>query len=1027
MPGIKKLYLIIHCLLQLAFVFAQRGEIVFTRSTTVHGLASSSLNSMLQDDKGFFWLGTLNGLQRFDGKRFITYRHNPNDTTSLAGNQVTSLMQDNKKRLWMSAGVTTGGYPCIFNPVKRNFKKIPVDYPAKGLLYIQSIFQDSKGQIWMVTGVDGLFVLDTFKNIFKKYTTVWPEFFSDVWNMHEDKQTGRYWLETDKGIVLYDPKLKQYYHQKNNPEFLQCFKDTIFCTKAHSLYLDYNSVLWATDRTKNGAHISYRYDTKKNVLAQTNNHSGWIYRYFTDVSGITWGYGNILGRYDSTLNRFVEIPNNKNLINGIDFSFIANLYQDRDNGLWAMSDLALYSFNPSLQYFTTQTPYSAAFGKLREGMHGFIETNDGHIIAMNSGGDGLYFYDTVFNEISPLYGFNTKTFKDDKLYGAFCGIQDSKGIIWIGCASGRIIQLNPVTKKAITLKRPEFEEARGLISSIVEDRQGNIWFGTHNNNGKSYILVKWYRKTNSFKKIILVSKGKGESSWIFCLLAGQHNDLWIGTSEDGLMRLDITTEKITEQFLHDEKNAMSIGSNEMITNMTFLNADSMAMATSLGIDIFNLKKNEFSHIGETDGLSSDGVYSLINDGKNNLWFTLLDGIAKISLDDKRIHRYNARDGITHENFNYNSVKRLSNNTIVFGSTLGFVYFNPGKIKEKVVPADVQISGFRIFNRSLSVDSLFEKENKIRLSYSQNYFSIQFASIVNNMNDEPNYYYMLEGIDKDWVNGDNLEAIYTYLPGGKYNFKVKCISPDGVPSKSITSFTIYIRPPFYNTWWFYLLCIAFISSGIYFIYKQRINKLLAVEKVRTKVARDLHDDMGSVLSTINILSAMTKTKMADDPVKASEYVGKISDNSQRMMEAMDDIVWSIKPANDSMQKITARMREFATSILEAKDIELYFKVDEIVNDVKLNMEARRDFFLIFKEAVNNVAKYSRCSKCFIHISLHQHRLLLNVQDNGVGFDVRNADSGNGLSNMQKRAEAMKGRVSIQSIPGEGTQVTLNMPV
>ena len=129
----------------------------------------------------------------------------------------------------------------------------------------------------------------------------------------------------------------------------------------------------------------------------------------------------------------------------------------------------------------------------------------------------------------------------------------------------------------------------------------------------------------------------------------------------------------------------------------------------------------------------------------------------------------------------------------------------------------------------------------------------------------------------------------------------------------------------------------------------------------------------------------------------------------------------------MQKITARMREFATSILEAKDIELDFKVDEKVNDVKLNMEARRDFFLVFKEAVNNVAKYSRCNKCSIHISLYQHRLLLDVHDDGIGFDVSKADSGNGLSNMQKRAEAMKGRVSVQSKPCEGTQVTLNLPV
>jgi two-component sensor histidine kinase len=570
--------------------------------------------------------------------------------------------------------------------------------------------------------------------------------------------------------------------------------------------------------------------------------------------------------------------------------------------------------------------------------------------------------------------------------------------------------------------------SNGLISSMAEDRYGNIWFGTRNHSGQNNILVKWYRNNNSFKKIVLVSKGKFDVSWIYSLLTGHNNDLWIGTMEDGLICLDITTEKITAQFLHDEKNSRSISSNNYITGMTFLNAGSMAIATGTGIDIFDLKKKEFSHTVQTDGLSSGGVYSLINDGENNIWFTSLNGISKISLPDKRIHTYNARDGVTYDNFNEASVKRFSNNTVAFGSTRGFVHFNPGKIKENMAPSDVLITGFRIFNRSLSVDSLFEKGNNIHLNYSQNYITIQFASIRNNMNEEPDYFYMLEGADKDWVKSNSSqEAVYNYLPGGNYTFKVKYISPDGVPSKNITSFSIYIKPPFYQAWWFYLFVVTIVSSVIYFLYRQRINKLLAVEKVRTRVARDLHDDMGSVLSTINILSTMAKTKVVEDPVKTSEYIGKISDNSQRMMEAMDDIVWSIKPANDSMQKITARMREFATGLMEAKDIDLNFEVDEKVNEVKLNMEARRDFFLIFKEAVNNVAKYSRCSKCSIHIALHQHRLLMDVQDNGVGFDVNKADSGNGLSNMQKRAEALKGRVQVQSKPGEGTQVTLNMPV
>jgi signal transduction histidine kinase len=146
----------------------------------------------------------------------------------------------------------------------------------------------------------------------------------------------------------------------------------------------------------------------------------------------------------------------------------------------------------------------------------------------------------------------------------------------------------------------------------------------------------------------------------------------------------------------------------------------------------------------------------------------------------------------------------------------------------------------------------------------------------------------------------------------------------------------------------------------------------------------------------------------------------------MMEAMDDIVWSIKPMNDSMQKIIARMREYATNILEAKDIEVEFEINEDVNDIKLDMEARRDFFLVFKEAVNNAAKYSKADKVKISLLINNKQLNLEVSDNGEGFDVASADSGNGLSNMQKRADAMQGRLYINSKKGAGTTVKLAVP-
>ena len=173
--------------------------------------------------------------------------------------------------------------------------------------------------------------------------------------------------------------------------------------------------------------------------------------------------------------------------------------------------------------------------------------------------------------------------------------------------------------------------------------------------------------------------------------------------------------------------------------------------------------------------------------------------------------------------------------------------------------------------------------------------------------------------------------------------------------------------------------------------------------------------------------MAKSKINTDTPKATEFITKISDNSQRMMEAMDDIVWSIKPSNDSMEKITARMREFATNVLEARNIDLDFKVDPHVNTVKLNMEGRRDFFLVFKEAVNNAAKYSNADKVVIYITSHHHKLTLLVEDNGVGFNYTEESRGNGMGNMLKRADSMKGRMNVKSSPGEGTKITVTIPI
>jgi signal transduction histidine kinase len=210
-----------------------------------------------------------------------------------------------------------------------------------------------------------------------------------------------------------------------------------------------------------------------------------------------------------------------------------------------------------------------------------------------------------------------------------------------------------------------------------------------------------------------------------------------------------------------------------------------------------------------------------------------------------------------------------------------------------------------------------------------------------------------------------------------------------------------------------------------IYRMNLNRILAVVKLRSRLARDLHDDMGSTLSTINILSSMAKSKLGTDPAKTSEYISKISENSQRMMESMDDIVWSIKPQNDSMEKLIARMREFANQVLESKDIVFSMEVEERILGIKLSMDARRDLFLIFKEGINNAAKYSGATRVFIAFGLDEQLFTMKIRDYGRGFDTENIDDGNGLENMKKRASNLGGMLEIKSQLGQGTELVLKV--
>jgi signal transduction histidine kinase len=259
--------------------------------------------------------------------------------------------------------------------------------------------------------------------------------------------------------------------------------------------------------------------------------------------------------------------------------------------------------------------------------------------------------------------------------------------------------------------------------------------------------------------------------------------------------------------------------------------------------------------------------------------------------------------------------------------------------------------------------------------------------------------------------------------------VKCINGEGIESIINTPLKIHIQKPYWQQWWFYIICFAALASILFSIYKYRLKQVLKLHKVRSHIANDLHDEVGSTLSGISITSQLLQKMNVGNNSINSDLLQSISTNSQQMLESMSDIIWSINPKNDKLEDILTRMRLFATEILEVKNIEVIFTMPEHVQKLYINIELRKDIYLIYKEAVNNIAKYANATKVTINLSSQNNQLNVQIADNGKGFEPNNFKTlgGNGLTNMRQRAKNLKGEIKFISFLDKGTQVILQVPL
>ncbi|MBK8847679.1 MAG: hypothetical protein IPO27_14495 [Bacteroidetes bacterium] len=443
-----------------------------------------------------------------------------------------------------------------------------------------------------------------------------------------------------------------------------------------------------------------------------------------------------------------------------------------------------------------------------------------------------------------------------------------------------------------------------------------------------------------------------------------------------------------------------------------------------GLYVYSPKGKLIISITDQQGLTNDCIYSIIpSDEVDAVYVSTNLGLSHVYMNGKIIN-YPKEVGLQENEFNTASNFKTGDGFYYFGGINGITRFRQKELSRIDDNPIIQLTSLIVNDSVYSSSTGIWQGNEIKLKYFQNHLQFDVVAIGMLNPSEYNYWYRLTGFENNWQATNNPRNIHYTLTPGTYQLEIKC-SPIQNDKKAFThSYSITIFPPWYNTWWFYFLVAGIISLAAYLLFQYRLKQLLRIQEIRNRIASDLHDEVGSALSSIHLGSNLASSLISKDLVKSKVVLERISKTSKQSIERMSDIVWSINPKNDSGRNILAKIKFAATELLESKNIAVHYNIYQGFEKHKFEMEQRKNLFLIFKEAIHNVSKNSEAANCYISILKNSSFITMEITDDGKGFDLLNKQSlGNGIENMKRRAFDMDAKFTLDSAVGKGTTIRI----
>ncbi len=816
---------------------AQNESLHFEHIGSEEGLSSESVTAILQDIKGYIWIGTEGGgLNKYDGYTYTKFKFDPSDPNSLSSNFIYTIWEDKKQgSIWLG---TNDGL-CKFDRYSEKFTRYKPDPKSKFAdPNISAINEDRNGMMWIgnfrwlcrFDRQTGRFLPDSFD--LNGVNSICKDKDGDLWI--GGAGLNQLVVRPDKPGKLPEVKIKHYSADPANP-------DSLSDGQVSSVYEDRDDILWIA--TNNGVNSfdkkrnifkRYQHDPKNIHSISSNRMDGWFGENFAeDQEGNLWiatsGGVNKLNRERTAFTRYTH---DSTAAYSVSSDMITSLFIDQSGILWAGTFKGkLNKANLIQKPFGQRQKIPGNINSLSNNTVTSILEDSSGIVWIGTDGGGLNRWDKKTNKFT-YYKHdpgNAKTLRSDVVNAI---LKDRDEQLWI-CNGEFLSKLDKQTGEFFhynTLER-KFNGDQPQILSITEDHDGVIWLGA------DYRVMNFDKKTVKFRYYY---HNEADTTTIcdygaMTIFSDTRNNVWIGHGSKGTDRLNKQTGIITH-YKNDSNDSASISANTVYSFYEDSKGNLWLATQGGGLCRFDYQTGKFITYTDKNGLPDNSVFSILEDNKDHLWLGTANGLSRFDPVTKKFINYDEKDGLVGRVFGAGIRDRPAHykgkdGVLYFGGPNGFNFFHPDQIKSDSTLAPVVITHFKLF------DSLIKGASELKeivLDHDENYFSFEFSSLSYANPDKNQYAYTLEGVDKDWVySGSRHYTSYTNIGPGTYTFKVKATNSDGIWNEEGASFTIIIQPPWWKTWWAYSVYGLLLIALAIVIYRYQRQRVIRIEREKAQ--------------------------------------------------------------------------------------------------------------------------------------------------------------------------------------------------